>query len=223
MKNEHKTENPSESNKQEKAVKKADDKVRRMNHVFDKMIIPMAAFTVALLIVVAFTGQSCMNSCTKKLTENPSEKQTEKEDVRFYQNRNMIMINIDENSDKLNQSGFVVSDEYDENLTARKIYDANTYSIDYCNNGQCKGILRQNMDEESPYDSVVLGIYSEQLITVDVSVEGLLYSAAFTDEGFVVPSPNKIDTAERILEIVSREKLIELLDMYKRAWLPIFE
>jgi len=222
MENERKTESSCEESKQEKAVKKADARVGSLNRIFDRLILPMIGFTVALAIFAALFGGSCMDSCAGKLlaadTEDGAAVSGSKD---FYQKRDKIMSKIDENRDLLTQNGFIVSDQYDENLAARKNYDDDTYSIDYFADGQCRAILRQNAGEDADYISVVLGIYSEGLVTVDLSAGDSLYLAAFTDDGFINPSPNNIDAAEKILEIVPREVLRELLAMYKDAWAPV--
>jgi len=226
MENERKTEASCEESKQEKAVKKADARVGRLNRIFDRLILPMIGFTVTLAIFAALFGGSCMDSCAGKLladgpaadTENGAAVSVNKD---FYQKRDKIMSKIDENRDLLTQNGFIVSDQYDENLAARKNYDDDTYSIDYFADGKCRAILRQNAGEDADYISVVLGIYSEGLVTVDLSAGDRLYLAAFTDDGFISPSPNNIDAAEKILEIVPREYLRELLAMYKDAWTPV--
>ena len=132
---------------------KAQAKVDRLNHVFDKVVLPVLLFTVGIILVLMIFGNSffdCVNSCSGALVRDnagavsqSSTSQRSESDKKFYAKRQKFMSDMAGNREKLEAAGYVVSDDYDASLTARREYeDALYYSIDYFSGGEARAITR---------------------------------------------------------------------------------
>lgn len=203
----------------QKSVENAAERVDRMNHIFDKLILPIIGFTVAIFILFAVFGgayESCSSAPAGMASSTPPTTAAV-ESQSFYAKRAIVMSRIESNRETLEAFGYEVSDQYGCGLTARWQYSPSTYSIDYFNDGKVYAIIRHDAGENAEaFDYIAMGIYTERMITVEIGAGEECCSVVFTDEAFASVSPGS-DEAEtdRVLALATREMLISLLEMYK--------
>lgn len=224
----HDTEELSEQQKQKEKEKKAVDKVQRMNGIFDKLILPMIAFSLivfAVFGIIPAVSESCESGGSGGASPDYSIN-TGSSDDEFYAARKVLMSDMEGNRTLLEQNGYELSNDYGANLTARRQYDDNTYAVEYCEDMfGCFAIVRYipGEGETAAYSSISLVVYSGTLISVEVaSAEGTL-SAVFTDEAFEGYSEQNAEQAQKILAAVTKEKLCILLEIYKTNLRPVLD
>lgn len=212
--------------KEREKVEKAQEKVDRMNYVFDKLIVPMLAFVVLFIVVVSLLPKdfSCY-SCAKSCSHDCAEQKKAEDSADFYKKRNALTSNINGNRAKFEANGWEVRDDLDVNPVAVKTLESGVtikeyYDAVYYNRAilRCE---REVSESDTGWSTIVLGIYSESCITVDVYAGGALYSTLFTNEEFTAWTSGDDFEAGRILSLTTREKLKSLLDEYKKCLLPI--
>ena len=233
MDGENRKENPAdetpeekESRKNREKIEKAQDKVDRMNYVFDKLIVPMLAFIVVFIVAVSLLPKdfNCY-SCAKDCSESCAEKEKIEAQIDFYNRRNALTSNIEGNRSVFESNGWEVRDDLDVNPVAVKTLESGVvikeyYDAQYYNRAilRCE---REVSESDTGWNTIVMGIYAENCITVDVYAGGALYSTLFTNEEFTAWTRGDDFDAGRILSLATRTKLTELLDEYKKCLLPI--
>lgn len=201
-----------------------DERVERMNSIFDRLVLPAILFTVIILIVLGFvTDCNGCNGCTEQdADQNAQQDSNDATDV--YALRELLLSDIEGNRDIFESAGYTVMslDGADEPIAYRELSSGaqiieglkdssdTTYSI----------IYRTDPDTGTETN---LMIYGKSLFLVLVKFDGGSLSAVFYDESFTHDTSGSDSGQQEVIELVSQESLTELLSEYKKSLLSVVE
>lgn len=208
--------------KQAEKVEQAQDKVDHMNYVFDKLIVPIIAFIVVFIIIVSLLPKdfSCY-SCSKKC----SEERQAAESVDFYNKREVLTSDIAGNRALFEANGWTIRDDLAASAVAAKTLPSGIMIKEYHDDAfGSYAVVRWEREvsaSDAGWSAIVMGIYSEDCITVEVYAEGAMYNTVFFNEQFTSWKDGDDFYAGKILSIASRDTLLSVLDQYKECLRPM--
>ena len=208
--------------KQAEKLEQEQDKVDHMNYVFDKLIVPIIAFIVVFIIIVSLLPKdfSCY-SCSKKC----SEERQAAESVDFYNKREVLTSDIAGNRALFEANGWTIRDDLAASAVAAKTLPSGIMIKEYHDDAfGSYAVVRWEREvsaSDAGWSAIVMGIYSEDCITVEVYAEGAMYNTVFFNEQFTSWKDGDDFYAGKILSIASRDTLLSVLDQYKECLRPM--
>lgn len=198
-----------------------EERVERMNSIFDRLILPMIIFTAVVFIGFAVVPKlgSCI-SCDGAKAEDTPAVSVQGDD--FYSLRALLL--ADEDCMSLFESaGYTIIDNGDSGNVAYRKLDSGVMIIENLrdSNSQLYSAICLT-DSQAGTDTTIM-LYSDSIFLVLVDVSGEPISALFDSESFTLP-PSAIDTQrEAVLALVSAETLSDMVAQYKQSTLSVVE
>ncbi len=216
--------NPNNNPNNEKTKASPEERVDKMNGIFDRLILPMILFTLAVFVIFGLIPKlgSCSCSPEPDVTEQPA--QTDSTQTDFYALRAVLLDDIEEYRALFEAAGYTVmqTDESSMPLAYRQL-DSGAEIIDnlYDSGNTCYSVIYRT-DADNGIETNIM-IYGRSLFLVMITVDGQNTSAVFYSEDFTA-AVSPADTAQTdVLSLVTSESLAALLGEYKTSMSQIFE
>ena len=191
-------------------------KVERMNRIFDHVVLPMILFTVVMFIVSAVIFRP--DSCSGK-KEELSAPAVSQEKLDAFLMREVLLEDMESNRTIFEQGGYTVVETEQSGPVAYLQVDDNTQIFENVADGT--GGRYSAVIYEKDELSVTVRIYSGTIFLVEAAVGDDSESAIFRDEQFCTWTSGGDSDAAMVLEIVSAEKLSDMIDTYKESILSL--
>lgn len=210
-------------NKDERKKASPEERVERMNSIFDRLILPMIIFTVAVFIGFAVIPK--LGSCTDCGGKAPAEETpsvSEQSDENFYSMRAMLL--ADEGClDLFEAAGYTIMDNGESGKVAYRKLDSGVMIIENLrdsNNQPYSAICFK--DEQKGTDTTIM-LYSSSIFLVIVDTAEGSVSAIFDNDEFIC-APSAADAEqEAVLALVDSAALISMTEQYKETTFSVTE
>ena len=195
----------------EQSSKEAMARVERLNGVFDRLLLPMIIFTVALLVAVAFIprmAQSCAHGSCAGSAETEQQ-------FDFYEQRKHLHADMADYQSALEEGGYLVMAADEEgNLLAYKQLDSGVEIMDGIvdSHGTPYTALMLTTGEGEAATEITLMVYTRTVMLAIAERGGETRSAVYESDTFA-PDPSNSDITA-VSEWVSSEQLASMLSQY---------
>lgn len=209
-------------NKNDKPKVSPEERVERMNGIFDRLILPMILFTIAVFVGFAVIPKlaDCA-SCGGKQPSAEIPSANEQTDSDFYSMR-AILLDDEECLSLFEAAGYTLMESGGSTVAYRQL-DSGVMIIENLrdSNGQPYSAICLK-DEQKGTDTTIM-LYSSSIFLVLVDTADGSVSAIFDNDEFL-SAPSAADAEqEAVLALVSSAALSSMTEQYKEATLAVAE
>jgi len=200
-------------NNEDKKKASPEERVDRMNGIFDRLVLPMVLFTIAVFVFFAVIPKLGSCSCAP---EDKEEQISSQED--FYSLRSILISDMAGNRSIFEAAGYTVMENGDAgDLIAYRELESGAEIIDNLRdtNGTAYSIIYKT-DADTGIETNIL-IYGKSLFLVMVTAEGQNITAIFYNEDFTADVSSGDSGQSSVLALVTSESMAEMLEEYKAS------
>lgn len=210
-------------NKDDRKKASPEERVERMNSIFDRLILPMIIFTV--VVFAGFAVIPKLGSCTDCSGKPPAENvpsASEQSDDDFYSMRAILLADEDCLS-LFEAAGYTVMDNGESGKVAYRTLDSGVMIIENLrdSNGQPYSAISLK-DEQAGTDTTIM-LYSSSIFLVLVDTAEGSVSAIFDNDEFICASSSTDAEQEAVLALVNSAELGNMMEQYKEATVSVAE
>ncbi len=196
------------------------EKVERMNRIFDRVVLPIIAFTAVMLVITAviLKPESCAKDFADTMTPVEDNVSTEPD---AYLLREVLLEDMDSNYPIFEQGGYTVVETDESGYVAYRFIDEHTEIFENLTGSgdiPCSAVIYN--DEVL---SVTVRIYSGKIFLVEASSGEKSASAIFRDDRFATWTSGSDADAQAVLELADSRFLSGLVEQYKQSILSLFD
>ena len=182
-----------------------DERVADMNRIFDKYVMPLLGFTLAVILVFGVIVPVIRSCASKPGTEEPDGRQYSS--AEFFIRRSLLFDRIASSTDLFEQAGCLVMNDED-GITVYAWLENSDEILDNVtdpNGNRYSAVMSSDAyGEAGQKKNLTLMIYSGSLFIAIAEEEGGTYSALFDNESFEYPESDS-DARELVEKVLSGE------------------
>ena len=200
--------------RQEKEKRDPQERVDRMNSIFDRLVLPMLIFTLALF--VAFGVIPKIKTCASAGEQPPaaSEQQDTPQDAQPqspYARREELLSDFETNAVLFEAAGYVLADN-DGGIVAYRALDSGLEIFE--NMKDSNGYRVSVLSLEEGERRVVVTVYSERIFLVTASVGDDSAAAIFGSDSFIADVSASDTDQEDVLRLVGSDVPAQMVAQY---------
>ncbi|MBQ9993531.1 MAG: hypothetical protein IJP17_02330 [Clostridia bacterium] len=190
------------------------ERVERMNGIFDRLVLPMLLFTLAIFLIFGVAPKviSCDKQDSSTVTENASQGD-------FYASRAALLTDMENNLTRFETAGYILVDDDSTGTVAYKKLDSGTEIMEnLCDvNGNIFSAVSSARTIGEKDADVTIMVYSGSLFLVSVTVGEETTSAIFGSDMFLPPISGSDEDISAVLALVPSDDLAEMMEEYRQA------
>ena len=200
-----------------------DERVAHMNEIFDKYIVPMLLFTLAVVLIFG-VAVPLVRSCSDKSGSGREDGgQRDYSSAEFYIRRSLLLDGVASDTDIFENAGCMVLDDGNGGKTLYAKLDDSCEIFenvtDPNGNRYSAVTAADSYGESTDRKNLTLMIYSSTLFLAIAEEEDGTYSALFDNESFIYPASDT--DAHDLLYKVSPAQWSRMLEEYKQWLTPL--
>lgn len=194
--------------KQEKEKRDPQERVEHMNSIFDRLVLPIIIFTLAVFFIFGVIPK--LGSCGSEKNVPPSAEAAESSP---YDLRQALLSDMVENQSIFEAAGYTVTEIEGETVAYRKL-ESGLEIFDNLKDSNDYSFSLISFSDEADGTETDIMLYSESIFLVVVRKGEDQASAIFDDDSFAY-SPSGTDADRtKVLSLVSAETLSGMVDEY---------
>lgn len=193
------------------------EKVERMNHIFDQVVLPILIFTVIMAVISAIIIKP--ESCVSGYADDLAPVEDTRAELDPYLIRQVLLEDMESSRSIFEQGGYTVVESEQSGLVAYCKLDENTRIFD--NIADSSGSRYSAVMYESDGISVTVRVYSETIFLVEATDGDRIASAVFRNDDFSMWTSSSDADAAGVFELISAGQLSGLAEQYKAKILSL--
>lgn len=206
----------------EKKKRDPDERVSHMNEIFDKYVLPLLGFTLAVFIVFGVIAPA-VRSCGEKGQESAEPAGREYSSAEFYIRRSLLLDKLASNTDLFESGGYLLLDREQGGYIAYKQLEGGDEIlenvVDPNGNIYSAVMSRDGYGKDKDKSNLTLMIYSGTLFLAIAEEEDGTYSALFKNESFSFETSDS--DCRKLAEKVPASEWSRMLKEYRENLTPL--